>query len=201
MTKVLVLAIVLAMVPGCGRLTRMKRARRDSFDGDAADGAVSKSARKREAEQLQALGRALTELKAADLDALAEQHPRALPEKLRQAIADYQRFPSHGARRRQLQFIGRLMRDIDPEPLQAALDTLHGQSAQARYEFHQLEHWRERLLAEPEALTDYLNEHPGVDAQQLRQRIADVHKAGSEEGQRRAARALFRFLREAAHPV
>jgi ribosome-associated protein len=201
MTNVLVMAIVMAIVPGCGRLEQMKRARRNSFDGDDAGAPVSKSARKREAERLQVVGRALTELKAADLDAIAEAHPRALPEKLRQAIADYQRFPSHGARRRQLQFIGRLMRDIDLEPLQAALDTLHGQSAHARYEFHQLERWRERLLAEPEALTDYLNQHPGVDAQELRQHIADVHKAGSEERQRHAARALFRFLREAAHPV
>lgn len=178
----------------------MKHPSQDS-GADAGEGPVSKSARKREADRLQALGRTLTELKPADLDALAEQNPDVVPDKLRQAIADYQRFPSHGARRRQLQFIGRLMRDLDPEPLQAALDTLHGQSAQARYEFHQLERWRERLLGDPQALTEYVDQHPGVDAQQLRRHIADVHKATDEARQRHAARALFRFLREAAHEV
>jgi ribosome-associated protein len=201
MTKVLVLAIVLAMVPGCGRLARMKRARRDSFDGDAADGAVSKSARKREAEQLQALGRALTELKAADLDALAEQHPRALPEKLRQAIADYQRFPSHGARRRQLQFIGRLMRDIDPEPLQAgtgyparAIGTGALRVSPART--------LARAAAGRTGGADRVSERA---PRRGRAAVAPAHRRRAQGRQRRgpapAARALFRFLREAAHPV
>ena len=156
---------------------------------------VSKSERKRRAHRLQALGRRLAELKPEDLEALD------LPDALVTAIADYQRFPSHEARRRQLQFIGRLMRNVDPEPLQTALDGLDGQSARARYEFHQLERWRERLLQEPEALTAFVAEHPDVDVQQLRHRIHQVQKADSEDAQRTAYRALFRFLRETAHPA
>jgi ribosome-associated protein len=175
----------------------MARGKRDDDAGgdDDAGLSVSKSERKRQAHRLQALGRRLTELKPADLDALG------LQDELRRAIGDYQRFPSYEARRRQLQFIGRLMRDVDSEPLLQALDTLHGQSAQARFEFHQLERWRERLLDEPQALTEFLDTHPQVDAQQLRQHIADVHKSADEERQRTAARALFRFLRDANHPA
>ncbi|MFU8816595.1 MAG: ribosome biogenesis factor YjgA [Pseudomonadales bacterium] len=155
---------------------------------------MSKSARKREALGLQALGRQLTELKPAQLADLG------LPERLLAAILDYQRFSAHEARRRQLQFIGRLMRDLDVAPIQEALDTFQGQSAQAQYQFHQLELWRERLLADPEALTAFLSEHPDVEAQQLRHRIAQVRKARDETQQRTASRALFRFLRDNVHP-
>lgn len=172
-----------------------KQQRQPGAEPVGSDEPLSKSERKRRAHRLQALGRQLTGLNAEDLAELA------LPDKLYQAIVDYQRFPSHEARRRQLQFIGRLMRDLDVEPLQQALDTLHGQSARAQYEFHQLERWRERLLAEPDALTGFMDEHPHTDVQQLRHRIAQVHKAASEEQHRGAYRALFRFLRDSVHQV
>lgn len=159
------------------------------------DEPISKSERKRRAHRLQALGRALTELKPEDLAELD------LPAELHTAITDYQRFSSHEARRRQLQFIGRLMRDIDPEPLQEALDALEGQSAQARYEHHQIEHWRDRLLAEPEALTEFLNEFPGVNSQQLRHHVSQVKGARTSDQKKIAYRALFRFLRDETHPA
>jgi ribosome-associated protein len=166
-----------------------------SYEADEPPEHVSKSERKRQAHRLQALGRRLTELTPAQLAELV------LPDTLRTAVTDYQRFPSHGARRRQLQFIGRLMRDLDVAPIQQALDDLQGQSARARYEFHQLERWRERLLAEPEALTEFLDQHPETDAQQLRHRIDQVHKAKTEDQEKTAFRALFRFLRDTLHPV
>lgn len=172
-----------------------KAERRPGTDPVDTDEPISKSERKRRAHRLQALGRQLTELKPDDLAALE------LPDELRNAVLDYQRFPSHEARRRQLQFIGRLMRDLDPEPLQQALDTLHGQSAQARYEFQQVERWRERLLDDPSALTEFLDEYPQTEVQQLRHRIQQVRGARSEAQQKTAFRGLFRFLREVIHPA
>jgi ribosome-associated protein len=172
-----------------------KRERQPGVEPVDTEEPISKSERKRRAHRLQALGRQLTGLKAEDLAELD------LPDKLLHAILEFQRFPSHEARRRQLQFIGRLMRDLDIEPLQQALDAMHGHSAQAQYEFHQLERWRDRLLAEPDALTEFMNEHPHTDVQQLRHRIAQVHRAASEEQQRGAYRALFRFLRDSVHPA
>lgn len=162
---------------------------------DADDERISKSERKRHAHRLQALGRQLTELKPSDLSSLD------LPDKLRDAVLDFQRFPSHEARRRQLQFIGRLMRDLDPEPLQQALDTLHGQSAEARFEFHQVERWRERLIEDPDALTEFLAAYPEAESQPLRQRIGQVRQATSEVQQKTAYRNLFRFLRDVIHPA
>lgn len=157
------------------------------------DEPISKSERKRRAHRLQALGRRLAEHKLEEVAELG------LPDALLSAIADYQRFPSHGAKRRQLQFIGRIMRDMDPDALQEALDRLQGESAASRYEFHQLERWRERLLEEPDALTAFMAEHPDVNAQQLRHRVAQVHAAATDEQRRTAYRALFRFLREELH--
>lgn len=171
----------------------IKRDRQPAADPVDPGEPISKSERKRRAHRLQALGRELTGLEPQQLAALA------LPEPLITAIRDYQRFPSHEARRRQLQFIGRVMRDMDPEPLQAALDALNGESAEARYEFRQLERWRERLLTEPEALTEFVAEHPQVAVQALRHHIQQVHQAIAEEQRRTAYRALFRFLRDSIH--
>ncbi len=151
---------------------------------------VSKSARKRQASELQKVGRRLAELNARQLAQIA------LPDAVRQAIADYQRFASHGAKRRQLQFIGKLMRHVDREPISALLDTFDGVSAAAQYQFSQLERWRDRLIAEPAALTQYLDEHPHAERQRLKHKLQKIRTARTEEQQRLAARELFRILRE-----
>jgi ribosome-associated protein len=171
-----------------------KSERRPGTEPDS-DEWISKSERKRRAHRLQALGRELAALKADEMAELG------LPDALRTALLDYQRFPSHEAKRRQLQFIGRVMRDVEIEPLQAALDNLHGQSAEARYEQHLLERWRDRLLAEPDALTEFLAEYPGANSQQLRHHIRQVEAARTGQQQRTAYRALFRFLRDETHPA
>jgi ribosome-associated protein len=156
---------------------------------------LSKSEQKRRALRLQALGKELTELKPSQLSELP------LPDKLASAIVDYQRFPSREARRRQLQFIGRLMRGLDPEPIESALESMRGQSAEARYEHHQIERWRERLLEAPESLTEFLTEFPDVDRQSLRHQLQSVGKAKTDTERRAASRALFRFLKAAVQDV
>lgn len=152
---------------------------------------TSKTERKRRATRMQQLGRSLTELNAIQLATMPASH------KLQTAIQDYQRFPSNEAKRRQLQFIGKLIRDEDTESIELALARLEGTSALAQYEFHQLEHWRDRLIEEPIALTEYLHEHPTIDRQALRHHIQHVHRAKDDQQRRASARALFRFLRDA----
>ncbi len=151
---------------------------------------INKSERKRAAARLQEIGRALAELRPARLDEIP------LPETLERAIYDYRRFASREAKRRQLQRIGKLMREIDTAPIEAALERLEGRSASARYEQHQLERWRDRLIEDPAALTDYLAEHPHSERQTLRHLIERARTAGNEQQQKTASRALFRFLRE-----
>jgi ribosome-associated protein len=156
------------------------------------DATASRTQRKRAALDLQNLGKRLVELDAGDLATVP------VPPELDEAIGLWRRIRSHEAKRRQLQFIGKLMRRIDLEPIEAALDRIDGSSAEARYAFRQLETWRDRLLGEDRALTEYLDQHPHADRQALRHQIARVRKAADEAQQRAQARALFRLLRSFA---
>ena len=150
----------------------------------------SKTARKREAQRLLELGRRLGQLNAEQFASLN------LPPQLAHAIEEYRRFTSHGAKKRQLQFVGKLMRKEDTSAIEAHLADLDGKSAEAQYQFNQLEQWREVLLAEPASLTDFIATYPQVDRQQLRQLVKKVHSARNEPDQKAASRRLFRFLRE-----
>lgn len=152
--------------------------------------AESKTQRKRIARKLQRLGLALTKLSARQLGDIP------LTDELTDSIAEYHRIHSNEAKRRQLQLIGKLMRHSDVAAIEQALALSEGTSARARYEMHQLERWRDRLVADDGALTEYVGEHPTVDLPQLRQHIQRVRGAGDEQRRRTAARALFRLLRQ-----
>lgn len=160
-------------------------------ESDTTPSTPSKSQRKRESTALQDIGAELVKLPS---DRLARLH---LPDPLRAAVLEARRITSHGALRRQMQYIGRLMRDVDAEPIVAQLAELRGESAQAKAAFHTLERWRERLLAEDGALTEWLARHPRSDAQALRQLIRNARREATEGKPPRASRALFRALREA----
>jgi len=159
---------------------------------------LSKSARKREAERLAELGRALAELSETALAQLPLTAP--LPPELLAALADYRRFASHGARRRQLRLIGKLMRDLDPEPVIAALAARDGQNLAARREARALEDWRSRLLTDPQALTAFFDAHPDADRQALRHQLQRVESAPDERRRRQEERALYRLLRSLRSP-
>jgi ribosome-associated protein len=151
---------------------------------------VSRSEKKRQVEALQKLGTALVDLPAAQLDALA------LPDALVAAVREAQRITSHEARRRQMQFIGKVMRQVDPEPVRAALAQISKQSSATRARQQRLEQWRERLIADDDALTQYASEHAGADLQVLRALIRNARKEIAGQKPPRAQRELFRVLRD-----
>ena len=151
----------------------------------------SKSHKKRQMSALQDLGAELVKLSKSQLDKLP------VPEELLTAIRDYQRFTQNGAIRRQLQYIGRLMRSIDAEPIQRQLDVWRGQSAQATALLHRIERWRDRMIAEEGALTEFIEDVPGVDVTQVRQLIRNARKEAAEDKPPKSSRALFRLIREA----
>jgi ribosome-associated protein len=154
---------------------------------------VSRTKKKQQVEELQKLGVALVDLPGAQLDALG------LPALLLAAVREAQRITSHEARRRQLQYIGKLMRKVDPEPVRAALAMSAGQSALARAQQRRLEGWRERLIGDDAALTAFAAEHPRADLQELRTLIRNARKEIAESKPPRAQRELFRVLRDLAH--
>ena len=156
---------------------------------DSVSSRVSKTQRKKEMHALQALGIELVELGDAQLDALE------LPEKLAQAVREAKRTRSHEGRRRQMQYIGRLMREVDPVPIRAQLDALTGQSAEAAARHRRLEALRERLIGDDGALTDYVASHAGADLQELRTLIRNARREQLEGRPPRAYRELFRLLK------
>ena len=156
----------------------------------------SKTQVKREMAALQALGEQLVALSGERLARLD------LPDELRDAVRDARRFTQHEARRRQLQYIGRLMREVDPAPIRAALDEINGVSAAANARQHALERLRARLLEDEGVLGEIARSHPGTDLQHLRQLRRNALKEQAEGKPPRAFRELFRVLRnlqEAPH--
>ena len=154
---------------------------------------VSRTKKKQQVEELQKLGAALIALPAVTLDALD------LPAQLLAAVRDAQRFTSHGARRRQVQFIGKVMRKVDPEPVRAAVAAITNQSATARAHQKRLEQWREKLIADDAALTEFAGAHAGADLQEMRTLIRNARKEIAESKPPRAQRELFRVLRDFSH--
>jgi ribosome-associated protein len=151
----------------------------------------SKTRRKKDMHALQALGVSLVELSAHQLAQVD------MPEDLRDAVLEARRITGHEGRRRQLQYIGRLMRDIDPAPIRAKLDEWRGQSREATAQLHAVERWRDRLIADDAALTDFAREHPHADLQALRTAIREARRERAAERPPKHFRELFRLLREA----
>jgi len=177
----------------------MPRASRPDADVDdpAGDAAAppSKTRRKHEMHALQDLGEQLVSLDPARLRTLD------LPERLHDAVLLARTITRHEARRRQMQYIGRLMRDVDPAPLAAALKRWSEGPAEEKARFAALERWRTRLLDDATGLADFVAEHPSAD----RAELADlVHAARAERttgGPPHRQRALFRAIRKAAAPA
>jgi ribosome-associated protein len=160
------------------------------FDPDEVYDGPSRSQQKRDVEALQALGEALVDLPAAQFKRIE------LPENLRIAVADCRKITQNGALRRQKQYIGKLMRGIDPAPIQAQLDVFNGVSAAENAKLHQAEKWRDKLIAENEALTLFLNTHPEADATHLRQLIRNARDEAARNKPPKAFREIFRVIRE-----
>lgn len=166
----------------------------EQHDDDLEDLPPSKTKIKKQMHELQDLGAQLTTLskeKWRELD---------LPEALLEALMDHKRITKFGAQKRQLQYIGRLMRDVDPAPIIAKLEAWSGTSRQHTAWLHQVEHWRDRLLEDGEALTELLAAHPQADAQHLRTLIRNAQKEKELAKPPKSYRELFQALRDIIPP-
>ena len=125
---------------------------------------------KAEADEKQALGEALLTLRA-DLMARLD-----LPTKLLDAIKDAKKITNFEGKRRQMQFIGKMMRPLDADPIRDAINEQLNGSAQLTLQLHLAEQWRDKLVADDEALQAWLTDYPATDAQQLRALIRQTRK-------------------------
>lgn len=149
----------------------------------------SKSQLKREAEALQKLGEALIDLSP---ELLA---PLSLPDNLLNALEQARHIKQHGARKRQIQYIGKLMRGIDPEPIRAMLEERQRAQRQQAKRLHVIEAWRDRLIAEgDEAMAALIDTYPEVDRAELRQLIRHARQERDTGKPAGAGRKLFRFV-------
>lgn len=167
----------------------------DWDDGDGELRRKSKQQQKREAEAVQLLGKTIVDLSPAQYkQALAR---LVLPEKLTEAMEQCRGMKAREARRRQLQYIGKLMRDVDPEPVQQVLEQFRQGSKVARTQLHELENWRERLLTEGDTALQELSQlYPDIDLKHVKQLIKTAQHEAAHRQTPRAARLLFRYLRE-----
>jgi ribosome-associated protein len=155
----------------------------------------SKSELKRQSNELQKLGEQL----------IAEPRDRVkrvpMPENVRDAILMCQTITNHEGRRRQLQYVGKMMRTLDEEEvaaIQRTIDSWKGASKAETAALHALERRREKLLADDKALTTLLTEHPELDGQHLRTLIRNARKEQAENKPPKAYREIFQILKDVA---
>jgi ribosome-associated protein len=160
----------------------------------AADLPPSKTKLKAEADAQQALGVRLSELPKDKLLKLN------LPEDVVTAILDTKKITANGAIRRHRQYLGRLMREIDNSPINEQLARWEGKHTAENAYFHGLERWRDRLINDANALSEFMALHPGTDSQQLRTLIRNAQKEQAAAKPPKSSREIFRVLREITSP-
>lgn len=153
----------------------------------------NKSQQKRESAALQLLGEQLAQLNSQQLASLP------IPAKLLMVLQEVKRISSHGAKKRQFQFIGgviRSMKSDDVAAIQLGLNAIKQAADIGSAQFHNIEKWRDRLLSdEVDVLTEFLHEYPSDDIQQLRQLISKAKKEQTNQKKLGGATALFRFIK------
>lgn len=167
--------------------------KKDSFDEEEIEyEIVSKTEMKREMDRLQELGKRLTELNASQWQTLT------IKEVLLDALAESKRLKHNEAKRRHLQYIGKLMRDEDEELVQHQVDLLDPSSEAYGRRIGQMEKWRERLIKDAKAMNAFIDEYPAVDRQHLRNLVRNASKEMSGESPKPGAgyKKLFQFIKE-----
>lgn len=164
----------------------------DDTEGDV-DSRPSKTQLKQKSHELQDLGVAVSELSAERLAAIE------MPDRLRDAIETFRKTRSHEGRRRQMQYVGKLMRSADEDALREAVAAATLGSAKETLALHETERWRAELMADDEALTRWLQAHPTTDTQQLRSLVRaarrDAVGLATEARQPKSFRELFLFIK------
>jgi ribosome-associated protein len=181
------------------RRTAPAAAPADPSAGDLSGGddtpALSKTRRKTEMHDLQSLGETLVRLSAPRLSELG------LPERLFDAIEQARAITKHEARRRQMQYIGRLMRDVDPDPIRSRLAQWGTAPAAEKARLAAVERWRERLLTDAAALDQLCVAVPHAERAHLSALVARVHGERARAAPPHAYRELFRALNKLLSPA
>ena len=160
-------------------------------DDTENDDSISRTQKKHEAEAVQALGERLIELSTKQLKALN------LPENLFDAVQSAKTITAHGGRKRQLQYIGKLMRHIEIDSIVSYFEALDSTHYANNFKFKNMEDWRDRLIEEGnDAVQAFLEKYPATDIQQLRQLVRNATNKKNEKLALKSKRAIFQFIKE-----
>lgn len=155
-----------------------------------SDELPSKTQRKKQMHDLQELGEELVRLSDDQLAAIE------LPESLLDAVNAARRTTKFEAKRRQLQYIGKLMRHVDPQPIRARISAWNAVSTAHTARLHLIERWRARLLEDDAAMTELLRDYPGADAARVRLLVRNAAREREAGQPPKSYRALFKLLNE-----
>lgn len=137
------------------------------------------------------MGQRLVQMPEGSLSALP------IPDNLMAAIQRAKKITKRGGLRRELLFIGKIMRSIDCTEIQNALQRVDQQTHQDKEAFHELEQWRESLISNPDAVKDFIDHYPNTDIQSLRQQLR-LHKTANKPAQKtKAYRLIFQIIKAA----
>jgi ribosome-associated protein len=152
--------------------------------------AISKTKLKAEADAQQAIGKKLVDLPKDRLIKLN------LPEALFEAVMEAKRITANGAIRRQMQYLGRLMRDVDSAPIVEQLQRWEGKHNEENARFHTMERWRMRLINDASAMQEFYTLYPQANIQQLRTLIRNAQREEAAQKPPKSSRELFKLIRE-----
>lgn len=150
----------------------------------------SKTKKKEAMHELQDLGAELVELSVGQLKKIN------LPENIYDAVRECQKITAHGARRRQIMYLGKLMRSTDDEPIRAGLALIRGESSAETARLHRLERFRTRLLEDEAFLAEIAAVWPQLDQQHMRQLRRNALKEQEGNKPPKNFRAIFQILQE-----
>ncbi|MBW2605981.1 MAG: DUF615 domain-containing protein [Deltaproteobacteria bacterium] len=157
---------------------------------------TSRTQKKKEARALQKLGEQLVSLSPEQL------HHIDMPDELREAVGEARTTTSHGARRRQIKYIGSIVRDIDPLPIQEALNNIRLGDYQKAFAFKKIEQWRDDLKkGNTTRIEEILTECPAAQRQRLAQLTRNAQVEYRKNKGVKSARALFRYLKQVSEDV
>lgn len=155
------------------------------------DDFISRTQKKTEAEAAQRLGERLLDISDKQLKSLK------LEERLFDAVQTAKDIKAYGGRKRQLQYIGKLMRNVDITAIVDFFDQLDNNNIQLNAKFRNMENWRDRLVADGnDAIQAFLGEYPSGDAQQLRQLVRNANNKKNEKLALKSKRAIFQFVKD-----
>nr|WP_225907074.1 ribosome biogenesis factor YjgA [Methyloradius palustris] len=162
----------------------------NEYEDQDGDEPISKTKRKAEMDELQDIGVRLIGLSKERLAKLD------LPERLLDAVNEAKRITANGATRRQKQYIGSLMREVEVAPIIDQLQRWDGKHSAENAYFHQLERWRDRLIADDSLISEWMIKYPQTDSQQMRALIRNAQREQTANKPPKSSRALFALLRE-----